>query len=553
MAILIGMDEAGYGPNYGPLQRGVVTEFVRFPSHGDSMLVAACAEAGVTTLFTEDMDSPRKIDTVELVNPFRPIGSSFFGITARNWPPLRLHSILSICILSNCFIVPAPRERRRSRCAMLSLVTNLRRSTSPRPSGSPNFTRTAREAPNFFRDAFQTLTTYVNCFVTSSKLKRLTTTPRDTFEKLTTYDNSRPVRYTGTMGILIGMDEAGYGPNLGPLVVAATAWHVDQPLSELASASGRTPTRPTRPTKLASSATTNPVELDLYHPLRVAVSRTASETHLSIADSKTLYKPGHGLRQLERGVHAVLTALDRQANCWSEAVDLLAADPNGVHQSLCWHNGFNCRLPVDAPSDELLPLSQRFTSACNDTGIRPLIIRARLVFPAEFNELTDRFGSKGAALSHISIALLREVIDSTLEKFLTSNLQPPTSYYVLCDKHGARNRYTALLQHHFPDHWIEPICEGHTESCYEWGPPKLRTHVAFRMQGEKFLPTALASMTAKYLRELSMRAFNEFWCARIPGLRPTAGYPGDAPRFKQTIASLQRELGVDDHSLWRNR
>lgn len=27
------------------------------------------------------------------------------------------------------------------------------------------------------------------------------------------------------MGILIGMDEAGYGPNYGPLVVAATAWH----------------------------------------------------------------------------------------------------------------------------------------------------------------------------------------------------------------------------------------------------------------------------------------------------------------------------------------
>jgi hypothetical protein len=28
------------------------------------------------------------------------------------------------------------------------------------------------------------------------------------------------------MGILIGMDEAGYGPNFGPLVVAATAWEV---------------------------------------------------------------------------------------------------------------------------------------------------------------------------------------------------------------------------------------------------------------------------------------------------------------------------------------
>ena len=26
--------------------------------------------------------------------------------------------------------------------------------------------------------------------------------------------------------ILIGTDEAGYGPNLGPLTVVATAWHL---------------------------------------------------------------------------------------------------------------------------------------------------------------------------------------------------------------------------------------------------------------------------------------------------------------------------------------
>ncbi|MFM8709140.1 MAG: hypothetical protein ACKOHK_13950, partial [Planctomycetia bacterium] len=28
------------------------------------------------------------------------------------------------------------------------------------------------------------------------------------------------------MTLLIGTDEAGYGPNLGPLVVAATAWRI---------------------------------------------------------------------------------------------------------------------------------------------------------------------------------------------------------------------------------------------------------------------------------------------------------------------------------------
>ena len=39
-------------------------------SHWDSMLLAACLEAGVTTLYTEDMGAPRKIDTLELINPF---------------------------------------------------------------------------------------------------------------------------------------------------------------------------------------------------------------------------------------------------------------------------------------------------------------------------------------------------------------------------------------------------------------------------------------------------------------------------------------------------
>ncbi|MBA3480456.1 MAG: PIN domain-containing protein [Pirellulales bacterium] len=39
-------------------------------SHWDSMLVAACAEAGATTLYTEDMGAPRTIDAVELINPF---------------------------------------------------------------------------------------------------------------------------------------------------------------------------------------------------------------------------------------------------------------------------------------------------------------------------------------------------------------------------------------------------------------------------------------------------------------------------------------------------
>ena len=39
-------------------------------SHWDSMIVAACIEAGIDQLYTEDMGSPRQLDSVQLINPF---------------------------------------------------------------------------------------------------------------------------------------------------------------------------------------------------------------------------------------------------------------------------------------------------------------------------------------------------------------------------------------------------------------------------------------------------------------------------------------------------
>jgi predicted nucleic acid-binding protein len=38
-------------------------------SHWDSMILGACKEAGVTTLYAEDMGAPTVIDSIQLVNP----------------------------------------------------------------------------------------------------------------------------------------------------------------------------------------------------------------------------------------------------------------------------------------------------------------------------------------------------------------------------------------------------------------------------------------------------------------------------------------------------
>ena len=124
---------------------------------------------------------------------------------------------------------------------------------------------------------------------------------------------------------------------------------------------------------------------------------------------------------------------------------------------------------------------------------------------------------------------------------------------VVCDKHGGRNRYGRLLQERFPEYLIEVHEESLAASTYRWGPDERRIEVRFCAGGESFLPVALASMVSKYLRELAMQAFNDFWCRQVPNLRPTAGYPGDALRFKREIAKVQNRLGIDDRVLWRSR
>jgi hypothetical protein len=218
--------------------------------------------------------------------------------------------------------------------------------------------------------------------------------------------------------------------------------------------------------------------------------------------------------------------------------------------ALSCYADYDCKLPIDATPEEIADLSTRFHAACGLAAVKLTDLRVRLVYPQEFNELTTRFGNKASALSHVSIGLLRETIDS-----LPSNPQSPapSPLHAVCDKHGGRNRYAALLQHHFPESWIDTLAESGPASRYSWGPPESRVEVCFRVQGEAELPVALASMTAKYHRELAMRAFNAFWCARIPELRPTAGYPTDARRYKSAIAALQNELGIDDNCLWRWR
>ena len=62
---------------------------------------------------------------------------------------------------------------------------------------------------------------------------------------------------------------------------------------------------------------------------------------------------------------------------------------------------------------------------------------------------------------------------------------------------------------------------------------------------------ALASIVSKTIRELWMDVFNAYWCGRVPGLRPSAGYPNDSWRIRAAIEAAAPDHGHDPAIWWR--
>jgi hypothetical protein len=258
------------------------------------------------------------------------------------------------------------------------------------------------------------------------------------------------------------------------------------------------------------------------------------------ADSKILYTPGKGLQHLECGLWAAWGLLEWNMKTWRKVWEKLA--PGSLHdiEDSIFYCDYDQKLPRDFDGFSAgSPWRDQFAQ----TGVKLLAIRSRAVFPPEFNRLMDEHESKGAALSHLTLGLVAELMEP-LKK-------GPIS--VICDKHGGRDRYAALLTEHFFDGFVEVCGEGRQLSTYRFGPSDRRVEFQFRSKGENCMPAALASMASKYLRELAMEAFNAFWAARVPNLAPTAGYPQDAIRFQAEIAAKQRELGIDADILWRKK
>jgi ribonuclease HII len=317
---------------------------------------------------------------------------------------------------------------------------------------------------------------------------------------------------------VVGVDEAGYGPNLGPLVMTAVACRVPE----------------------------EQYEANLWRVLRGAVRRASAraDERLLVEDSKLVYSPTRGLLELERGVLAVLGRRLADADLSLAAcVERLCPAHHDELRAEAWYVGHR-RLPVVVEPPALAKAAERFHRTSAAKGVEWGPVRSAVVCAPRFNALVDRWDSKGAVLAEALAELLRGGMPGDAAEAVT----------FLIDKHGGRNTYAAMLQNALPDGMVVAQEESAGCSVYlVWG---LGREVRFvfqpRADAEHF-GVALASMVSKYLRELFMLEFNRFWQTHVPGLKPTAGYPGDAARFFDEIRCVLERLVIREDAVWRRR
>ncbi|HYF14266.1 MAG TPA: hypothetical protein VD971_04245 [Phycisphaerales bacterium] len=325
--------------------------------------------------------------------------------------------------------------------------------------------------------------------------------------------------------ILAGVDEAGYGPLLGPLCVGMSVFEVPHAAPEAP---------PPCLWKLLSRAVSKEAGRG---------GKTDAKGRIPVADSKQLKLASsvtttHPLVHLERAV----LAMARCAACGNEA--LVPGSDTSLLGALGaswpdepWYGIEETPLPVAHDAAQLAITCNGLAHALRNAGVRVHALRCRVVGETEFNALANA-GGKAATTA----AALREFLTLLWEEHARPDGSGAGRLGIVCDRQGGRVCYGDFLGSALPGAAVTVLEESDLRSRYVIegvgadGAPR-RAGVSFLVEGERHhLPVALASMIAKYTRELAMMRFNRAWCglarerANVE-IKPTAGYSTDAGRW----------------------
>lgn len=319
------------------------------------------------------------------------------------------------------------------------------------------------------------------------------------------------------MAIVVGIDEAGYGPTLGPLIVSGAGFRVPD----------------------------RDVDQSLWVTLRECCTEKPGRGHrLLIADSKVVYRARGKLAPLERSVLAMLAVAGKEPGTWRALVETLAEGIAAQLDEYPWYRGADFALPLTPGVGDIPTRANAVRRDCASHGVTCLTPICEPVLVGRYNELVRATRNKAV--------VLLMAVQRIIARYLAASPDELVRIYV--DRLGGRLHYREALTTAFPGYELQIVEESERHSAYRLTRPGIRCELAFAMGGDsRYLPTALASMYSKYLRELFMHRFNAFWGEKVPGLRSTAGYYTDACRWLKEAEAALNQLGVARDLLVRRR
>lgn len=318
--------------------------------------------------------------------------------------------------------------------------------------------------------------------------------------------------------MVAGIDEVGFGPILGPLVVASSIFLVKE----------------------------NP-EKDMWWRLFESVGRRRKDlgSRILVCDSKKAYSRQTGLKHLEQTVRAFLNQLHPEKEnelYFASILPIISNDLTRQIEKYPWYPSlYSDFLPRINPA-----VSNILTKNMDQEGIEFVDFRCICLDVAEFNQVIETTGNKAQAVTLPILNLIQQII--AIATFCCAK-----KIVIYCDKLGGRTYYMDMLETNSNIKIIEAE-ESSRISKYKAIVGKVMRGTGREMDiqfevgaDDKHLPVALASMVGKYIREKVMQHMNEYLIKLQPGLRPTAGYWTDGHRFLRDMVQPETLMRAGVH------
>lgn len=318
------------------------------------------------------------------------------------------------------------------------------------------------------------------------------------------------------MPLLVGIDEAGYGPTLGPLVVGATLWRSGKP------------------------------GIDCWKALSRAVAREGGreESRLVVGDSKAVFDRKRGICTLERSVLAFARCADCYAGTLGEMLERLGCPAQDLAGFVPWYRDLSRAVPRDPTGSACEGAAARLRAAMMEARLECVGLRARVVTEDAFNHRLRQTRNKANIVVEAVLGLIA---------WATSGAGS-SDVFIHVDRLGGRTDYRPLLAQAFPGRHVHVLDISEARSAYRLATADSDWTIEFAIDGDRLhMPVALASMTAKYIREALMEQFNDWWGRVVPGVEPTAGYHTDAQRFLRDIEASIPSAGVSPDVFVRHK